>query len=159
MIDGEIQSIIPTFSFVEVLMDASRRSLCISLPILVASIAASAQDQSLSSFVTPFDKLEAKKNGPNTMRPILNGKTESGAQMEVHETVLAPGSSPHPPHRHKHDELFLMSEGSLEVTIAGKTSTIGPGSAAYVHSGEEHGVRNNGSVEAQYFVVATGTEA
>ena len=51
-----------------------------------------------------------------------------------------------------------MSKGSLEVTIAGKTSTIGPGSAAYVHSGEEHGVRNNGTVEAQYFVVATGTE-
>jgi mannose-6-phosphate isomerase-like protein (cupin superfamily) len=158
MIDGEIQSIIPTFSFAEFPMDASRRSLCISLPILLSSLAASTQDQSLSSFVTPFDKLEAKKTGTNTMRPILNGKTESGAQMEVHETILAPGSSPHPPHRHKHDELFLISKGSLEVTIAGKTSTIGPGSAAYVHSGEEHGVRNSGSVDAQYFVVATGTE-
>lgn len=139
-------------------MDASRRNLCASLPILVASIAASAQDQSLSSFVTPFDKLESKKNGSTTIRQILNGKTESGAQMEVHETVLAPGSSPHPPHHHKHDELFLMCKGTLEVTIAGKTSTIGSGSAAYVHSGEEHGVRNNGSVDAQYFVVATGTE-
>jgi mannose-6-phosphate isomerase-like protein (cupin superfamily) len=159
MFDGEIQSIIPTLPFTEVSMDVSRRSLCISLPILVVSVAASAQDQSLSSFVTPFDKLTVKKNGPTTSRPILNGKTESGAQMEVHETVLAPGSSPHPPHHHKHDELFLISKGSLEVTIAGKTSTIGPGSAAYVHSGEEHGVRNNGDVDAQYFVVATGTEA
>lgn len=139
-------------------MDTSRRSLCASLPILFATVVASAQDQSLPSFVTPFDKLEAKKNGPATMRPILNGKTESGAQMEVHETILAPGSSPHPPHHHKHDELFLMCKGSLEVTIAGKTTTIGPGSAAYVHSGEVHGVRNNGTVDAQYFVVATGTE-
>lgn len=51
-----------------------------------------------------------------------------------------------------------MCKGSLEVTVAGKASTIGPGSAAYVHSGEEHGVRNNGSIDAQYFVVATGTE-
>ena len=139
-------------------MDTSRRSLCAALPILFATFVASAQDQSLPSFVTPFDKLEAKKNGPATMRPILNGKTESGAQMEVHETILAPGSSPHPPHHHKHDELFLMCKGSLEVTIAGKTTTIGPGSAAYVHSGEEHGVRNNGTVDAQYFVVANGTE-
>jgi quercetin dioxygenase-like cupin family protein len=140
-------------------MNTSRRNLCISLPVLLASLAARADDQTLSSFVTPFDKLPVKKNGPNTMRSILNGKTESGGQMEVHETVLAPGSSPHPPHRHKHDELFLMSKGTLEVTIAGKTTVIGPGSAAYVHSGEEHGVRNNGTVEAQYFVVATGTEA
>ena len=45
-------------------MDTSRRSLCASLPILFATIVASAQDQSLPSFVTPFDKLEAKKNGP-----------------------------------------------------------------------------------------------
>ncbi len=140
-------------------MNASRRNLCISLPVLLASMAARADDQTLSSFVTPFEKLPVKQNGPNTSRSILNGKTESGAQMEVHETVLAPGSSPHPPHHHKHDELFLMSTGTLEVTIAGKTTVIGPGSAAYVHSGEEHGVRNNGSVEAQYFVVATGTEA
>lgn len=140
-------------------MNALRRSLCISLPVAFASLAAAANDQVLSSFVTPFDKLTANKNGPNTMRPILNGKTESGAQMEVHETILAPGSSPHPPHHHKHDELFLMSKGSLEVTIASKTSVIGPGSAAYVHSGEEHGVRNSGSVDAQYFVVATGTES
>lgn len=75
-------------------MDTSRRNLCASLPVLFAAIAAGAQDQGLSSFVTPFDKLKAKKNGPATSRPILNGKTESGAQMEVHETVLEPGSSP-----------------------------------------------------------------
>lgn len=114
-------------------------------------------EQAITSFATPFDQLPAKKNGANTLRAILNGKTESGSLMEVHETTLVPGSSPHPPHHHLHDELFLISTGSLEVTIKGKTTVIGPGSAAYVHSGEVHGVRNNGSVDAQYFVVATGT--
>ncbi len=49
-----------------------------------------------------------------------------------------------------------MMKGSLAVTIAGKTTVIGPGSAAFVHSGELHGVRNPGSEDAQYFVVATG---
>ena len=44
------------------------------------------------------------------------------------------------------------------MTIAGKSTTIGPGSAAYVHSGEEHGVRNIGQETAQYFVVAVGSE-
>jgi mannose-6-phosphate isomerase-like protein (cupin superfamily) len=127
--------------------------------MLLATIASTAQQQSLSSIVEPFDGLKANKNGATTTRPILNGKTESGSQMEVHETTLAPGGSPHPPHHHKHDELFLISTGSLEITIAGKTSVIGPGSAAYVHSNEEHGVRNNGSIDAQYFVVATGTDA
>jgi mannose-6-phosphate isomerase-like protein (cupin superfamily) len=57
-----------------------------------------------------------------------------------------------------HEELFLMMKGSLAVTIAGKTTEIGPGSAAFVHSGELHGVRNPGTTPAQYFVVAIGTK-
>lgn len=148
-------------------MDTARRSLCLALPALVASLTAGPEslaavysdDQAVASFVKPFDQLPVKQNGTNTSRAILNGKTESGCMMEVHETTLGPGMSPHPPHHHKHDEMFLMSKGSLEVTIAGKTTTIGPGSAAYVHSEEEHGVRNPGAVDAQYFVVATGTES
>jgi quercetin dioxygenase-like cupin family protein len=131
-------------------MDTARRSLCLALPALVASLTAepeslaavSADDQTITSFVKPFDQLPVKQNGINASRAILNGKTESGCVMEVHETTLGPGMSPHPPHHHKHDEMFLMSKGSLEVTIAGKAATIGPGSAAYVHSEEEHGVRN-----------------
>jgi mannose-6-phosphate isomerase-like protein (cupin superfamily) len=151
-------------------MDTPRRNICIALPALVAllaaepaslaaAIAVSSDDQTIASFVKPFDQLLVKQNGTNTSRAILNGKTESGCVMEVHETTLGPGMSPHPPHHHKHDEMFLMSKGNLEVTIAGKISMIGPGSAAYVHSEEEHGVRNPGTVDAQYFVVATGTES
>jgi mannose-6-phosphate isomerase-like protein (cupin superfamily) len=50
-----------------------------------------------------------------------------------------------------------MSKGRLAVTISGKTTTIDAGGAAFVHSGELHGVRNPGPGPAQYFVVATGT--
>jgi mannose-6-phosphate isomerase-like protein (cupin superfamily) len=49
-----------------------------------------------------------------------------------------------------------MIKGELAVTIEGKTAVIGPGGAAFVHSGELHGAHNPGSEEAQYFVVATG---
>jgi quercetin dioxygenase-like cupin family protein len=51
----------------------------------------------------------------------LDGVTHTGEHLEVHETTLAPGGSPHPPHRHKHEELFLIIKGSLAVTIEGKT--------------------------------------
>lgn len=49
-----------------------------------------------------------------------------------------------------------MMKGHLTVTINGKTAVIGPGGAAFVHSGELHGVHNQGNEDAQYFVVATG---
>jgi mannose-6-phosphate isomerase-like protein (cupin superfamily) len=144
-------------------MEISRRGLCQTLPVIISSfagpsLAQSAKNQPISSFALPFDQMTPHINGANTARPILNGITHSGAHLEVHETVLAPGAMPHPPHHHVHEELFLLSKGTIEITIASKSSTIGPGSAAFVHSGEEHSVRNIGQEPAQYFVVAIGTE-
>lgn len=136
-------------------MDSTRRSLFSALPMLAAS-AALADTQPLSSFAKTYDQLPVRTNGKNASRPILDGMTHSGDHLEVHETTLAPGSSPHPPHRHEHEELFLMMKGTLAVTIDGKTTVIGPGAAAFVHSGELHGVLNPGTEDTQYFVVATG---
>jgi mannose-6-phosphate isomerase-like protein (cupin superfamily) len=112
---------------------------------------------SLSSFIKPYDELPVKQNGPIQSRPILDGVTHTGYPLEVHETTLAPGSEPHPPHRHEHEEFFLIMQGTLQVTIAGKSGEIGPGGAAFVHSNELHGVHNPGPDVAQYFVVATGS--
>ncbi len=146
-------------------MQLSRRSLCQTLPLLIGtladhSLAQATNDQPIPSFALPFDQMTPHTNGGNTARPILNGITHAGAHLEVHETVLGPGMIPHPPHHHEHEELFLISKGSIEITIAGKTTTVlGPGSAAFVHSNEEHGVRNIGHEPAQYFVVAIGSEA
>ena len=103
-------------------------------------------------------ELPVKQNGQNESRAILNGVTHSGDHLEVHETTLAPGGSPHPPHRHEHEELLLMVSGTLAVTIEGKTAVIGPGGAAFFHSNELHGARNPGTEKAQYFVVATGVQ-
>lgn len=137
-------------------MESTRRSLLVALPMLAASAAFAADSQPLRSFIKPYGQLPVKSNGRNSFRPILDGVTHSGDHLEVHETTLGPGSSPHPPHRHKHEELFLMMKGSLAVTIEGKTTAIGPGAAAFVHSDELHGVHNPGNEDAQYFVVATG---
>jgi mannose-6-phosphate isomerase-like protein (cupin superfamily) len=137
-------------------MNATRRSALQAISMLAASSALAADSPTLSSFVKPFDQLPVKQNGQNESRPILDGLTHSSDHLEVHETTLAPGSEPHPPHRHEHEELFLMMKGSLAVTIAGKTAVIGPGGAAFVHSSELHGVHNPGTENAQYFVVATG---
>ena len=66
---------------------------------------------------------------------------------------------PHPPHHHLHEEMFLIREGTLEVTINGQTTRLGPGSVGFVASNDEHGVRNVGTTPAEYFVVALGKDA
>ena len=140
-------------------MDTTRRMLFASLPALAATAVLRADDagKPLASFAKPFEALPVHKNGANASRAILDGTTHSNDHLEVHETTLAPGSEPHPPHQHAHGELFLIAQGQLAVTISGKTAVIGPGGAAFIHSGELHGVRNTGTSPAQYFVVAIGT--
>ena len=137
-------------------MNATRRTLLQAIPMLAASSAFAADTPTLTSFVKPFSELPVKKNGSNESRAILNGATHTGEHLEVHETTLAAGREPHPPHRHVHEELFLLIKGSIAVTIEGKTTVIGPGSAAFVQSNELHGVRNPGPEGAQYFVMEIG---
>lgn len=137
-------------------MSWSRRELCLWLPALMALPAQAAEESGLPSKVYHFDDLPVRTAGDNRFRHILEGTTGQGFRIEMHESDLAPGGMPHPAHRHAHDEVFMVREGTLEITIAGRSSRLGPGAVAYVASNEDHGVRNPGTTHVQYFVLALG---
>jgi quercetin dioxygenase-like cupin family protein len=136
-------------------MKPSRRDLSLLLPALTAGRAA-AQAKGLPSQMFRYEDLKVKTNGENRSRDYFNGDTHTGFHIDMHETSLAPGKAPHPPHHHVHEEVLMLREGTLEVTIAGKTSILTPGSVAYVASNEEHGWKNAGDGRATYFVMAVG---
>lgn len=123
-----------------------------------AATRASAQKPSLPSKTFKYDDLPVKANGDNRSRAILDGLNRSGFPVELHETELAPGLAPHPPHHHVHEEMLLIREGTLEVTIGQNITKLGPGGVAYVATNEEHGWRNVGTDRAKYFVLALGKE-
>jgi mannose-6-phosphate isomerase-like protein (cupin superfamily) len=80
-----------------------------------------------------------------------------GAQDDsMPSTVLAFESIPH---RHVHSEMWLIGEGSVELTINGIRHQLGPGGLGFVHSNEEHGIKNVGTGPATHFVVAVGPGA
>jgi mannose-6-phosphate isomerase-like protein (cupin superfamily) len=137
-------------------MGLTRRDCCLLLlPVVAAS--ASSSDTKLASKAYRFEDLPARKREVTVSRPVLDGQTHEGTSLELHETELAPGSAPHPPHHHVHEEIFMIREGTVEVTISGHSTTLGPGAVAFVASNEEHGIRNRGTTPAQYFVVEIGT--
>ena len=124
---------------------------------LAASLASVAQDKkAMPSKAAPFESLPVKVNGANRGRDVLAGYTRQGFYVDLHETELAPGLMPHAPHRHENEEVMMLQTGTLEVTISGKVTKVGPGSVVYVASNEEHGWRNIGSTNANYFVMAFG---
>jgi quercetin dioxygenase-like cupin family protein len=138
-------------------MTITRRNACLLLPLLGATRAWAAD--SLPSIARPFDELHAETDGKAAFRAILEGHTHTGDYLEVHETVLQAGGAPHPPHHHVGEEMFLIVAGTVEITISGKPTRLGPGGAAFVASNEEHGIRNAGDGPAQYFVVTLGAKA
>ena len=138
-------------------MKCSRREVWFWIPALMASDGLAAEAP-IPSNVFRFEDLPVEYGGGNALRRILEGKTHTGYAIEMHETDLASGAMPHPAHHHAHEEVFLVREGTLEVTIAGRASRLSPGSVAYVASNDEHGIRNAGATHAQYFVIALGSE-
>jgi len=123
---------------------------------LLAAASADGQEPTVASLAYRFEELPTRSTGPNVTRPILNGLTPGGAHLEAHETELAPGKEPHPPHRHKHEEMLIVYEGEVEYMVAGRTKRLGPGGVAFAASNDEHGVRNPTETRARYVVVAIG---
>jgi quercetin dioxygenase-like cupin family protein len=138
-------------------MNCTRRDLSKVMAMLAAG-QASAQQAVLPSKTWRYEDLPVKVNGANKQRAVFKGETHTGFSVELHETELAPGEMPHPPHSHVHEEMILIREGTMEVTISGNKSKLGPGSVAWVASGEHHGWRNVGSTRAKYMVMALGRE-
>lgn len=139
-------------------MTCSRRDLCLLLSALAAPPGSAAETTELKSRTFPYAELPVRKRNGNESRPVLEGQLHGGSYLEVHETRLAPGAIPHPPHHHLHEEMFLVHEGTLEVTVNRRVTQLGPGSVGFVASNDEHGLRNAGTTPAQYFVVALGRD-
>jgi len=145
-------------------MPLHRRDLFAVVPAAILATtagldAAVSQVDVLPSSTQAFDSLPMHLSNGAQIRPVMKGKLATGESVEIHETTLPPGGAPHPPHHHPHSEMWLIREGTVELTISGTGHTLGPGGVGFVHSGEEHGIRNSGSVPAAYFVVAVGPGA
>ncbi len=150
-------------------MSVTRRELCallpsvlvpgVLLPAILPAEASADEPNVLPSAMFPFEKLTPRTSNSATIRNVLKGKLATGESLEVHETTLSPGGTPHPPHRHLHSEMWLIREGTVELTVEGKSTQMGPGSVGFVRSNEEHAIKNIGAQPATYFVVAVGPSA
>jgi mannose-6-phosphate isomerase-like protein (cupin superfamily) len=140
----------------------TRREACSLIPALVAGYgipAFSAQDDSLPSAVFEFENMPVQNSDHAQIRNVIKGKLATGEHIETHETTLPPNGYPHPPHHHVHSEMWLIREGTVEITINGVSHRLGAGSVGFVRSNEEHGIKNVGTVPAVYYVVAVGPGA
>ncbi len=100
------------------------------------------------SSAIPYKGDEKKK-----ARRFFYGPEETGYNLEMHETVLGPGVETHPPHTHAHQEIIILIEGTVQVSMDGRTDTVEAGSVIFYHPDKPHNLRNTGTTPARYYVV------
>jgi (S)-ureidoglycine aminohydrolase len=107
----------------------------------------------VQSQIIHWDSLVAKTENGRTRRLLLEGSTTHLKYFRVHATTLEAGTAPNPPHPNKDaDELFIVKEGKIKVTIGDKSKTIEKGGIAVVLADEVHGIENAGDTPATYYV-------
>jgi quercetin dioxygenase-like cupin family protein len=156
-------------------MKCSRRDLGLLVPALLAAGATASTTLDAQQAAAPaadgveklpvmkterftFGEIPVTTNGQNRQRRMFTAKTHTGFKIESHQSDIAPGEVNHPPHQHLREEMMLMREGTMELTISGKPYRLGPGDVGVIGSNELHNAKNVGTTRAQYFIVNIGRD-
>lgn len=157
-------------------MRVSRRQLGFILPALAAAAAApkTAKAQARAQVPTtaptpatpaaPRQKMLESKlyhhkavpytgNDTKKARRFFMGDTHTGFGLEMHETILSAGTETHAPHKHVHEEIIIIVEGTVESYVEGKTEVLEPGSVMWYASNQMHSARNVGKTPSRYYVI------
>lgn len=123
------------------------------LPLLVGSFAANAQFAQVPSAVYRWEGAQVKKNAKSESRALLEGATPAFTHLKIHGTTVQAGQAAHAEHSHPDEELIIVKEGTLRMTIEGRTELLETGSVAVIIPGDEHGFSNGGAGPVSYYVM------
>lgn len=120
--------------------------------------AESASPDKLRSGVWAWKERQARKTEKGERRDFFKSPTVTCAGFSIHATSLNAGEISHAPNRHPDEEIVVVKEGTVEVTVNGQNKKVGPGSILFFSSNDEHGLRNAGDGVATYYVLRVVTE-
>jgi quercetin dioxygenase-like cupin family protein len=81
-----------------------------------------------------FNALEAEEAYPGVLRQSF-----SSEEATVSRYTFSPGAT-FPLHRHAQEQITVVQSGAIEMTIAGRSSTMGAGEFSVVGKEVEHGI-------------------
>ena len=85
---------------------------------------------------------------------VLAGTGDTAGEVTVIEVTTQPGGGP-PLHTHPQTEVFVVTDGELELELDGETVTLGRGKAVTAPGGTPHTYRNASSRAATFIVAIT----
>ena len=122
-------------------------------PVVVNNYGPPKESTVLASTFVDWDSLTSKNNPNGVYRAVFDNPTSTLDKLEVHVTTLLPGMSSHPVHRHAWEEILILKEGELDMSINGHKQHAGPGAFIFLASNDPHNATNNSSKPATYYVI------
>ncbi len=129
--------------------------------VLLPILGAMAGMNALPAFAAIGDKLgnqtideksaELTRHDFGDLRIYFDGATDQIRFMTAGSLRLKPGQTPHPPHEHPEEEFMVVTEGTGEIMVDGKTTQVGPGSMMYCAAKKYHGIVNTGKTPLLFY--------
>jgi quercetin dioxygenase-like cupin family protein len=106
------------------------------------------------------DLAVVKLENGGAQRRVMSGTLPTGEFIEIHETMLPAGRTPHAPHHHPNSEWLFIQTGTLEYSDGdGTTIPVAPGDIIFSASNVTHGLKNVGTTDANYIVFSVSKQS
>ncbi len=91
--------------------------------------------------------------------PLFAGPTRRIGNLSCHVSVLSPGATPHPPHRHIEEEILIVLAGEADLVIPNRGTPskapryrLRPGCFVYYRGYQPHTIHNPGPESVTYMM-------
>ena len=126
----------------------------LSILLCLMTLSAYAQLQPIKSGVFKWDEFKVVPNGDRVGRPILEGVSTHLDYLEMHATTQNVGAKPSTAHANEDiEEIILVKEGTMKVTIEGKSTILGANGVVSLMPKQMHSLQNVGATPLTYYII------
>jgi quercetin dioxygenase-like cupin family protein len=142
-----------------------RREFAALLPVLLTGSGlvverADGQSASLpiieSGVYKPTPAKAGSMEGHSSSRYLMGMLKAGNIRVEMHESTIEPGAQHEAVGTHLHSEIWLVREGTAELTTNGVARTMVAGDVGICVAGDKHFIANTSDKPVTYFVVTVG---
>jgi quercetin dioxygenase-like cupin family protein len=142
-----------------------RREFAALLPVFLAGSGLGVEDAEGQSAGLPaiesgvFKPTPAKAGsmaGHSSSRYLAGMLKAGNIRLEMHESTIQPGAEHEAVGTHLHSEIWLVREGTAELTTNGVARTMVAGDVGICCAGDKHFIANTSDKPVTYFVVTVG---
>jgi (S)-ureidoglycine aminohydrolase len=138
----------------------TRASLCKNPKWLWSLIALSlcaapafSQQPPIASDVYVWKDLTVERTETGSRRSIAKGSATDFEVMDISATTLEKGKTDDQQAHPDLEEMIIVKDGNLQITINGESKTVGRGSVAIIMPGDEHKYANAADGDTTYYVL------